>query len=116
MTQPHRMAAAIPRIEVADHRHAPRIRRPYGKAHARHAVHFHRARAEAFEYCVRVAAGETAQRLVAENGAERIRILDFLHGAMPVDAQAIGRGRRDAAGKQPGPELLEFAERCAVGA
>src|SRR5665213_2445198 len=47
MTQPHRVPAPVPGIEVADYRNAPRVRRPDGKTHTRHAVHHHRMRAEA---------------------------------------------------------------------
>ena len=43
----HRVAAPVPAVEVADHRDAPRVRRPHGEAHARHAVDPHRVRAEA---------------------------------------------------------------------
>ncbi len=43
----HRVAPPVPAVEVADHRDAPRIRRPHGEADALHAVDPHRVRAEA---------------------------------------------------------------------
>jgi len=41
----HDVAAAVPVVEFADDGHALRVRRPYGKAHAFHAVHFGKMRA-----------------------------------------------------------------------
>jgi hypothetical protein len=43
---PHLMAAAIPMIEVADHGHAARIRRPYREQRAFNAFMCHRMRTE----------------------------------------------------------------------
>src|SRR3712207_6089608 len=41
--QAHGVAPAVPAVEVADHGDTPGIRRPNGKAHARHAVDRHRS-------------------------------------------------------------------------
>ena len=115
MTQAHRMAAAVPRVEVAHHGDAPRVGRPYRKAHARHAVDFHRARAEAFEHRVRVAVGKPVQRFITEDRPKRIGVLDFLHRSVPVDAQPVRDGCTNAAHEQPVVmNLLQLAERRAV--
>ncbi len=117
MTQAHRMPASVPRIEVTDHRDAPRIRRPHGKAHAGHAIELHWARAETFEHRVRIAVSQPVQGFIAQHGTERIGILDFLHVAMPVDAQPVRRGRVDAADEQPvRMDLLQLAEGRTIGA
>ena len=46
IAQPHRVAPRVPGVEVADHRHRTRVRRPDGEAHAAHAVDRHDAGAE----------------------------------------------------------------------
>src|SRR6516162_1960577 len=42
----HSVTAAVPDIEIADHAHAARIRRPHYESDAEHALQFHRMRAE----------------------------------------------------------------------
>ncbi len=46
--QPHGVAAAVPAVEIADHRNAPRVGRPHRKACASHAEHLARMRAQTF--------------------------------------------------------------------
>ena len=47
VAQAHGVATAIPTIEIAYHRHPPRIWRPHGKAHPRHAINLQQLRPEA---------------------------------------------------------------------
>ena len=47
VAKPHRMAALVPGVEVADDRDAPRVRRPDGEANALDIVELHRQGAEA---------------------------------------------------------------------
>ena len=64
--QAHGVAAAVPTVEIADHRDAARIRRPDGEAHAGYAIARQGPRAETFEHGVGVAVGETHERFVRE--------------------------------------------------
>jgi hypothetical protein len=88
--QPHRVAAAVPTVEIADHRNAPRVGRPDGKAHARHAVDQHRVGAEARREIPVLPFGEQVDVELAEQWAKRIRVFRFLDWAAPIDPQQIG--------------------------
>ena len=94
MAQPHRVAAPVPGVEVADHRNAPRIGRPHREAHARHAVDHHRVRAQAVGEIAMLPFGQQIDVEFAEQRPERIRVLGLLDRAAPVDPQPIGAGDR----------------------
>src|SRR5258708_20747464 len=89
MTQPHRVAAPIPAVEIADDGNAARVRRPNGKTHAWHAIHHHRVRAEALAEIAVLPLAEEVYVEFAQKRAERIGILGLLYRPAPVDAQEI---------------------------
>ena len=99
-TQAHGMATRIPRIEVADHRHALGVGRPHREAHARDAVDRHDVGAERLGQLEMPAFIEQMQIELAQQRAEGIGILGLLHRCRPLDAQQIGRGVRHRAFEQ----------------
>lgn len=109
------MPAAVPSVEIADHRHALRVRRPDREAHAVGVVDARGRGAEAVEHGGRVAGGEAGEHRVVEQRAERIRIVDHLPRVRPVDREqivgraAVARDRsREAAGTIDASERAEF--------
>ncbi|MCY1400797.1 hypothetical protein D9M71_158990 [compost metagenome] len=95
------MAAAVPVVEAADHRHPSRVRRPHGEAHAGDAVLLQQLRAEAGAEVAVVALGEQVQIGLAEQRAEGVGVLGFVLALRPADAQAIGHPLRQAQAEQP---------------
>ena len=66
---PHRMPAAVPLVEGADHAHAFGVGRPHGEDHARHAVDGERVRAHLFpKAVVPPFPGEVEIQLAEEGG------------------------------------------------
>ncbi len=97
------MAAPVPAVEVADHRHALRVRRPHREARAGDAFDDRRVAAELVAEFVMASFADQVQVELAEQRAERIRVVDLLDrraavGVRPRDAQAI-RGSRAVAGR-----------------
>ena len=90
--QPHGMATRIPRIEIADHRHALGVGRPHREAHALHAVDRDDVGAQRLGQLEMPAFVEQVQIELAQQRAEGIGILGLLHRGGPLDAQQIGRG------------------------
>ncbi len=88
----HGMARGVPAVEAAHHRHAPRIGRPAGEAHAINAVDGHGLRAQAAAELAMVAFRDQVQVHLAQQQAEAVRILGLLHRGRPVDAHAVAGG------------------------
>ena len=86
------MATRIPRIEIADHRHALGVGRPHREAHALHAVDRDEVGAQCLGQLEMPAFIEQVQIELAQQRAEGIGIFGFLHRGGPLDAQEIGRG------------------------
>ncbi|MFK4686340.1 hypothetical protein ABIF39_008097 [Bradyrhizobium diazoefficiens] len=72
---PHRMAPRIPEIEIADDRHAPRIRRQHHEADAVDAVERHRVRAE---LVIEALMGAFAEQIEVEIGQDRRKAVGVL--------------------------------------
>src|SRR6185436_7226352 len=86
---PHWVAAAVPGVEVADHRDALSVGRPHGEAYAAHAVDCHRLRAEGFGEPPVFALGDQMEVELAEQQTKGIRILGLLGCTRPLDAQPV---------------------------
>src|SRR5690606_13354855 len=67
----HRMALAVPGIEVTDYADAPRVRRPHGEAHAVRAIALDRVSAELLVDVVVSAFAEEMQVEIGEGGHEK---------------------------------------------
>ena len=94
VAQPHRMATAIPQVEVAHHRHPLRGRRPHCKTGAGNAGYGHRLGAQAAAQTVMHAARQQAEFMVAQQQAERVRVFGLVNGFIafvigPPDAQPV---------------------------
>ena len=88
-TPAHRMTAAVPCVEVANHGHAAGVWRPYREPHAADAVDYHTLRAEHRPQLKMTALREEMHVERAEQRAEGVRILGFFRAARPDDAQSI---------------------------
>ncbi len=73
----HRVAAAIPVVEVADDADAPGIRREHGEAHSCHALKDHRVCAELVVKLQMVAFAKKVQVEVRQDRREAVGILDL---------------------------------------
>ena len=91
VAQAHAVAAGVPAVEIAHHRHPAGIGRPHGAAQARHAVHFGQARAQGLARIAPGAVGQGAQRVFAELRPEGIGIRGQLLRAGPADGEAVRR-------------------------
>ena len=109
--QAHLVTAAIPAIEVTDHRDAPGIRRPDCEAHTRHAVDDHRVRAEALREIAMPAFSKQIDIELTEQRSERVRVVRLLRRPAPIDLQQIGAGPRARA-----DEHSSLADRPQLGA
>ena len=85
----HGMAAAVPVVEAADHRHTPCARCPDGEAGAGHAVDLGRVRAELFIRPVMRAFGQQPEVHLAEQGREAVGVFHHLVMAAPVDVELV---------------------------
>ena len=97
---PHRVHAAIPPVEIANHRHALRIGRPHGKVHAADAAQFGRMGAQPVLDLEQLPFPEQVQLVVSGDAPEAVRIVELdgrasleLHEQPVVDAMLE---RRDA--------------------
>ena len=90
MAQAHRMAAAIPAIEAADHAGPPRVRRPDGEADAGHITVLYRMGAQ-HRVGARMAAGsQQVQVFIGELRSEGVSIgIDALAAIGPAHGQAV---------------------------
>jgi hypothetical protein len=88
--QAHRVATAVPVIEVTDDADPLRVRRPDGESRSGDAVDFAEVRAEALEGPQVRAFGEQPDVHLAEYRPETIGIIGFLNAVFPGDAQAVG--------------------------
>src|SRR4030095_7261796 len=87
---PHRVATAIPAVEVAHHAHSARIRRPHGKRDTRSAANFGEVGSELFVSFQVGSFGEKVQIKVRQDGPERIGIFKFVDVSGSVsDLQTI---------------------------
>ena len=96
----HRVAASVPAVEVAHDGDALRVRRPDGEAHAGHALHLRRVRAQGVAEIEVAALGEQVDVQIAEHGRERVRVLGLVARGALADTQAIGPLRADGAGEE----------------
>ncbi len=92
MARAHRMAALVPGVEIAHHRHRARVRRPHREAHAGDALDRHRPRPKRERQLEMPALVEQMQVEGAEQHAERIRVLGLLR-PRPAIGYAAGRAR-----------------------
>ena len=106
----HGVAAAVPKIEVADDADPASVRRPHHEGNAGHAIEHHRMRAELVVKAQMVAFAEQIEIVVGEHRRKAVGIFQF-HvivaeaGAQPVMFPAVERTR-----KQPGRiDTVEFA-------
>ncbi|MCY1519870.1 hypothetical protein D9M68_546340 [compost metagenome] len=100
VAQAHGMAAAIPAIEFAHHRHPSGIRRPDSETHAGNSILLQQLGAQAAAQVTVVAFVEEVEVHFAQQGTEGVRVLGYLLGAGPADAQAIGAALRQVALEQ----------------
>ncbi len=115
VAQPHRVAAPVPAVEVADHRDAARIGRPHREADALDALDRLGLRAEHAPEIPMPTLVEQVQIEIAEERPEAIGVLGLLHAAArPGDAQHIGRVTLDPADEQAAALILERAQRRAA--
>ncbi len=100
--QAHRVAARVPGVEIADHRHAGGVGRPHREAGTAHAIDFDHVGAERVGQLQVVAFGYQVQVEIAELRAERVGVLGVLLAAGPADAQpvaaVVGQGGGEEAG------------------
>ena len=75
--QPHRVHAAVPPVEVADHADAIGVRRPHGEVHAGRRADRDPVRAELLEDAMVRAFAEQVQIEIGEHAAVAIRIVDL---------------------------------------
>ena len=96
MVLAHRVPGRVPVIEVADHRDPARVRRPDREARARQRRHT-RPRARPAPGRDRDAGPRSSRyrSSVAERGAETVRVLRLVGGAVRLHAQAVAAGSRD---------------------
>ena len=109
VAQPHHVAAAVPLVEVADHRHPACARRPDGEARAGHAVHGVQVCAEPLVGAVVRAFGEQVDVGFGDQRGEAVRVFQLgrvgrlaVMGT-PLHAQAVGErvaAARHGAGEQ----------------
>ena len=110
VAQAHRMAAAVPGVEVADYRDAARVRRPDGEGHALHPVQAGRLRAEPLGQLPVRALRKKVEVEFAEHQAEAVGVFGLLHRATPADPQPVGDRLGEATGEEAG-----FADRLQIG-
>src|SRR5689334_7028520 len=99
VAKPHRMAALVPGIEVADDRDAARIRRPDREANTLDITEPHRQGAEAGGELLMASFREEVKIDVAQQGAEGVGIFGDLDATGPFDAQYIRLARNEAVEK-----------------
>ncbi len=98
---PHRVAAAIPDVEIPHHRNAPRVRRPDGEMRAPNPFMRDHMRAQ---HLPQAAVGALAQQIfvhLAQNRAKAERIVEFpcrtgIGGAQPIGLAAGQAGHEQA--------------------
>jgi hypothetical protein len=88
--QAHRVATAVPGIEIADDADPLRVRCPDRENRSGHAIDLAQVRTEAFEGPQVRAFGEQPDVHFTEYGRETIRVIGFLNTVFPVDPQAVG--------------------------
>jgi hypothetical protein len=89
--KPHRMTPAVPVIEISDHAHAPRARRPHREGHAGHAVEGGRVRAELVVGVVVCALGQQMPIEIAQQRRETVGVVDLGDVAVPRHLEPIGK-------------------------
>ena len=113
----HDVAPPVPLIEVADHRDAPRIRRPDGEMHAGDALLLEDVRAQLVEEAEVRALGRVVVVQRPEDGPERIRVDQRPRpcGIGRRITERLARGKLDRALEKPGlVAKRERAERTAL--
>ena len=88
----HRVAAAVPGVEVADHADAARVRRPDGEGRAVDAFMRHGMRAEPGEEVLVPALGHQVFVHLAEDGAEAVGVFPLPFVPPRAAAEAVGEG------------------------
>src|SRR5713226_1047457 len=90
LAQAHRVAPAVPVVEIADHADAPRIGRPYREGEAQHGVAF-----------MMRAFGEEMDVEVAEHRREGIDVVELDGAERALGAQTVAEARPAAEHAQP---------------
>ncbi|MNM98353.1 hypothetical protein D3C81_1108820 [compost metagenome] len=115
VAQAHGVAAAVPVVEIAHHRHPPGVRRPHREAHAVDAISLDRLGAEAPGQVTVVAFGEQVQVHVAQLRAEAVGVFGDLLATGPADLQQVRVCLIEVRGEQPRQAaLLHFGEDAPV--
>ncbi len=86
LPQPHRMAATIPVVAIADHRDPAGVRRPDSESHAVHPAQAERMGAQFIEGAQVIAADQQANIAVSQDGQKTVGIVNF--PALPAFAEA----------------------------
>ena len=113
----HRMAPAVPVVEVADHRHAARIRRPDREMHTVGALVRYRMRAELVEQAQMRALADVVIVHRPEHRPEGVRIDDLPRAAVigcPVDQRAALADRQGAFEQAGLGDAMQPADRLTV--
>jgi len=93
--RPHRVAAAVPVVEVAHHADAPGVGRPNRETGAGGAVQHAQLRPEFIVDAALVALAEQEQIVLAEGGGKGVRVAAALRAALGIrDDQLVGVGFR----------------------
>src|SRR5215510_227601 len=85
----HGVAAAIPKIEIADHADAPGVRGKHREGHAEHAVERHRVRTELVVKREVVALAQQVEIEIGQNRRKAISILELDQTLPEACAQMI---------------------------
>ena len=113
-TQPHRVAATVPDVEVANHRHAAGVGRPDRETHTRHAAHFGDHGAQRVGQDPDVVLRQAGRRPSRRGAAQRNRDPP-LHGCRSATRREGDRGPDRPAQRPPTGRLLRAGSQRACG-
>ena len=100
----HRRAALVPKVEVTDQRHPPRVRRPDREMRALGALMFGHMGAKRLPQPEVIALAQEVFVDLTQHGAEAVRVVPVPRGLVGFAAQGIGIG--------PGHRTTEHARRA----
>ena len=93
VAQPHRMATAVPVVEIADDADAPRIGRPDGEGDAERAIMLAPMRAENGVAFVMRAFDQQVDVEIAQHRRERVDVIELVDTERTLGAQAVAKAR-----------------------
>ena len=88
----HDVAPPVPQVPFADHRDAPRVRRPHGEGRALRAIEHRRMRAELVVELQMAPLGDQPQVHVAQPRAEAVGIAPAPGIAAALEGERVGKG------------------------